>query len=58
MLRDEREVAFFGIECSGRGAQLVNVQDNRSELHAVTCHQTHGALDRCEMTEARELAER
>jgi len=39
------------------GAQLMDVLDDRPELHAVACHQTHGPFDRGEMTRRRELVE-
>ena len=44
-------------ECGRSGAELVEVLEDRPELHAVAGHQPHGALDRFEPAEGGELIE-
>lgn len=46
-------VGTFAIETT----ELMNVLKDRSELHAVACHQPHGTLDSSQPSQARKLVE-
>jgi len=40
------------------GAELMNVLPDRPELDAVAGHQTHGLLNRCQVSQRREFIEK